>query len=190
MNIDFGEVIRWLWICVGIFWVAGWLGSKPSARAQATGSRALQMSFELAAFYLLLYKRWLPAFLRIRVLPHAAATGEVGVALVLAGAGVAVWARLSLGTNWSARVTIKQQHELIRSGPYAMVRHPIYSGLLLMVLGTAVEIGQVRGFVALALAFTGWFLKSRTEDAFMEEHFGNEYLQYKQQVKGLIPGIF
>jgi protein-S-isoprenylcysteine O-methyltransferase Ste14 len=71
-----------------------------------------------------------------------------------------------------------------------MVRHPIYFGLLLMVLGTAVEIGQVRGFVALALAFTGWFLKSRTEDAFMEEHFGGEYLQYKKQVKGLIPGIF
>ena len=187
---DFGEVIRWLWICVGIFWIAGWLGSKPSARTQATGSRALQMSFELAAFFLLLYKQWLPAFLRIRLLPHAVTTGLVGVALVLAGASVAVWARLALGTNWSALVTIKQQHELIRSGPYAMVRHPIYSGLLLMVLGTAVEIGQVRGFVALALAFTGWFLKSRTEDAFMEEHFGDEYLQYKRQVKGLIPGIF
>ena len=190
MNIDFGEVIRWLWICVGIFWLAGWLGAKPSARTQATGLRALQMLFEVAAFYLLLYKRWLPPFLRIRVLPDAVTTGWVGVALVAAGAGLAIWARLSLGTNWSARVTIKQQHELIRTGPYAMVRHPIYSGLLLMVLGTAVEIGQVRGFVALALAFTGWFWKSRTEDAFMEEHFGVEYLQYKRQVKGLIPRIF
>ena len=190
MNIDFGEVIRWLWICVGIFWLAGWLGAKPSARTQATGLRALQMLFEVAAFYLLLYKRWLPPFLRIRVLPDAVTTGWVGVALVAAGAGLAIWARLSLGTNWSARVTIKQQHELIRTGPYAMVRHRIYSGLLLMVLGTAVEIGQVRGFVALALAFTGWFWKSRTEDAFMEEHFGVEYLQYKRQVKGLIPRIF
>jgi protein-S-isoprenylcysteine O-methyltransferase Ste14 len=190
MNMNFGEVIRWLWICVGIFWVAGWLGSKPSARAQATRSRALQMSFELAAFYLLLYKQRLPLFLRIRVLPETVTTGWVGVALVAAGACLAIWARLSLGTNWSARVTIKQQHELIRTGPYALVRHPIYTGLLLMVLGTAVEIGQVRGFVALALAFTGWFWKSRTEDAFMEEHFGDEYLRYKRQVKGLIPRIF
>lgn len=190
MNMDFGEVIRWLWICVGIFWVAGWLGSKPSVRAQATKSRALQLSFEIAAFYLLLYKERLPSFLRMRVLPDSVATHWMAIALAAAGAGLAVWARLSLGTNWSARVTIKQQHELVRSGPYAVVRHPIYSGLLLMVLGTAVEIGQVRGFLALALAFTGWFLKSRTEDAFMEQHFGGEYLQYKQQVKGLIPGIF
>jgi len=190
MNMNFGEVIRWLWICVGIFWVAGWLGSKRSARSQPTGSRALQLSFELAAFYLLLYKLGLPPFLRMRVLPDSLTTHWIAVALAAAGAALAVWARLSLGTNWSARVTIKEQHELVRTGPYALVRHPIYSGLLLMVLGTAVEIGQVRGFVALALAFTGWFLKSRTEDAFMEQHFGNEYMQYKQEVKGLIPGIF
>lgn len=190
MNMDFGEVIRWLWICVGIFWVAGWVGSKRSARTQATGSRALQLSFELAAFYLLLYKETLPSFLRMRVLPDSMITHSMAVTLAAAGAAVAVWARLSLGTNWSAQVTIKEQHELVRTGPYALVRHPIYSGLLLMVLGTAVDIGQVRGFIALALAFTGWFLKSRTEDAFMEQHFGTEYVQYKQHVKGLIPGIF
>ncbi len=186
---NFGEVIRWLWICVGIFWVAGWLGSKPSARAQATGSRALQMSFELAAFFLLLYKQWLPAFLRIRLLPHAVTTGLVESHWFWQAPRRGMGAPRA-GYDWSARVTIKQQHELVRTGPYAMVRHPIYSGLLLMLLGTAVEIGQVRGFVALALAFTGWFLKSRTEDAFMEKHFGDEYLQYKRQVKGLIPGIF
>jgi protein-S-isoprenylcysteine O-methyltransferase Ste14 len=190
MNVNFGEVIRWLWICVGIFWLAGWLGSKPSARSQATGSRMLQLSFELVAFYLLLTRQGLPSFLRMRVLPDLVTTHWMAIALAAAGAGLAVWARLSLGTNWSARVTIKQQHELVRTGPYALVRHPIYSGLLVMVLGTAVDIGEVRGFVALALAFTGWFLKSRTEDAFMEQHFGGEYVQYKQQVKGLIPGIF
>ncbi len=190
MKMDFGEVIRWLWICVGVFWVAGWIGAKPSARTQATGSRALQLSFELAAFYLLLYKERLPSFLRMRVLPDSVSTHWIAVTLAAAGAAVAVWARLSLGTNWSARVTIKEQHELVRTGPYALVRHPIYSGLLLMVLGTAVDIGQVRGFLALVLAFTGWYLKSRTEDAFMEQHFGTEYTQYRHHVKGLIPGIF
>ena len=190
MHIDFGEVIRWLWISLGFFWIAGWLGSKPSARSQTSSSRWLQLSFELAAFYLLLYKLGLPASLRLRVLPDSPTANWGAVGLVAAGAWFAVWARLSLGTNWSARVTIKDQHELIQTGPYAFVRHPIYSGLLLMVLGTAVEIGQVRGFLALALAFTGWYLKSRTEDAFMEQHFGNEYARYKQHVKALIPGIF
>jgi protein-S-isoprenylcysteine O-methyltransferase Ste14 len=189
MNLNFGEVIRWLWICVGIFWIAGWLGAKHTTRMQASGSRLLQLSFEIAAFYLLLAKQF-PHLLKIRVLPESPTTGWLAILVAGAGALIAIWARLSLGTNWSARVTIKEQHELIRTGPYATVRHPIYSGLLLMVLGTAIEIGQVRGFVALALAFTGWYLKSRTVDVFMEQHFGGEYLQYKQKVKGLIPGIF
>jgi len=189
MNLNYGEVIRWLWICLGIFWLAGWLGAKQAVRIQPSSSRLIQLSFEIAAFYLLLAKQ-LPHVLKIHILPGSPTTGWVAILLAGMGALVAIWARLSLGTNWSARVTIKEQHELIQTGPYSMVRHPIYSGLLLMVLGTAIEMGQVRGFVALALAFTGWYMKSRTEDIFMEQHFGSEYLQYKRRVKGLIPGIF
>jgi protein-S-isoprenylcysteine O-methyltransferase Ste14 len=190
MKTDFGEVIRWLWICVGIFWAAGWLGAKPITRTQASASRVGQLSFEVAALCLLLYEKWLPPFLRMHVFPGSLAANWLAVVLVAAGAGIAVWARLSLGTNWSARVTIKEQHELVQTGPYAHVRHPIYSGLLLMLLGTAIDIGEVRGFVALALAFTGWYLKSRTEDVFMAQHFGDEYTRYKQHVRALIPGIF
>ena len=189
MNLNFGEVIRWLWICLGVFWLAGWLGAKQTTRMQPSGSRSIQLSFEITAFYLLLAKQ-LPHLLKIQILAESATTGWLAIVLAGVGALVAIWARLSLGTNWSARVTIKEQHELIQSGPYTLVRHPIYSGLLLMVLGTAIEMGQVRGFAALALAFTGWYLKSRTEDVFMEQHFGSEYLRYKRKVKGLIPGIF
>lgn len=73
------------------------------------------------------------------------------------------------------------------SGPCAIVRHPLYSGVLLAMLGTAMSLGQVRGFIAFLLTFGGWWLKSRTEERFMLEQFGAHYRQYQQQVKALIP---
>ncbi|HLH08627.1 MAG TPA: isoprenylcysteine carboxylmethyltransferase family protein [Terriglobales bacterium] len=189
-HVDLGNVIGWLWMCLGVFWLAGWLGAKQSVRVQPTASRLVQLAFEIAAFYLMFAKQNLPQVLQARLLASSDATAWAGVILTFAGALFAVWARLTLGTNWSARVTIKAGHELVRSGPYALVRHPIYTGLLLMVLGTAIEIGRVCGFVALGLAFIGWFMKLRTEEALMEQQFGDQYTQYKHEVKALIPGVF
>lgn len=78
----------------------------------------------------------------------------------------------------------------MQTGPYAVVRHPIYAGLTLALLGTAVAFGEVRGLVAVALAVIGWRLKFRLEEAFMTEQFGSEYLGYKRRVKGLIPFVW
>ena len=75
----------------------------------------------------------------------------------------------------------------MQKGPYAVVRHPIYSGGLLAMLGSALAFGEVRGLVALGLAFTGWWFKSRLEEEFMERQFGAQYVAYKQRVKALIP---
>jgi protein-S-isoprenylcysteine O-methyltransferase Ste14 len=95
-----------------------------------------------------------------------------------------------LGSNWSGTVTVKQNHELIRSGPYAIVRHPIYSGFLLGLLGTALSVGEARGLIALALAFVGWFVKARVEEQFMVEQFNGDYVRYIRDVKRLIPFVF
>jgi protein-S-isoprenylcysteine O-methyltransferase Ste14 len=111
------------------------------------------------------------------------------LALTLAGAGFAIWARAYLGRNWSAIVTIKEDHRMVRSGPYALVRHPIYSGFLLALLGSALALGEVRGLVAVALAFLAWWFKSRLEEQFMEQRFGAEYAVYKRRVKALIPFV-
>jgi protein-S-isoprenylcysteine O-methyltransferase Ste14 len=102
---------------------------------------------------------------------------------------LAVWARVFLGANWSATVTIKQDHEIIRNGPYALVRHPIYSGFLLGMLGTAIAIGEVRGLIAWGLAFLGWWLKLQTEERFLLEQFGTQYLKYRKETKALIPFV-
>jgi len=94
-----------------------------------------------------------------------------------------------IGRNWSGRVTIKQQHELIQDGPYSLVRHPIYSGFLLALLGTAMVRGELHGLIGFALAALGWTFKLRTEEAFLAQQFGNAYLDYKQRVKALVPFV-
>ena len=86
-------------------------------------------------------------------------------------------------------VTVKQNHELILRGPYAVVRHPIYSGFLLALAGTAIAVGEIRAFIGLGVAFIGFLLKSAAEERFMREEFSDEYARYSQRVKRLIPFI-
>ena len=111
----------------------------------------------------------------------------IGLALTAIGLGFAIAARWWLGRNWSGRVTIKQQHQLIQNGPYALVRHPIYAGFLLALLGTALVHSELRGLIGLALAALGWIFKLRIEEALLSQQFGDAYLQYQRHVKALIP---
>lgn len=84
---------------------------------------------------------------------------------------------------------IKEEHELIQTGPYSIVRHPIYSGFLLAILGTALVQGEFRSLLALPVAVLGWALKLRLEESFMAQQFGNAYLDYKRRVKALVPFV-
>src|SRR4029453_11803615 len=113
----------------------------------------------------------------------------VGSFLTAGGLLFAVWARLHLGRNWSGTVTIKQGHELITSGPYALVRHPIYTGLLLALLGSALALGDWRGFLVLALAAGPFWLKLRLEERWMRRQFGDAYLEYARRVAALVPFV-
>lgn len=116
-------------------------------------------------------------------------SNTVGLILVFAGAAFAGLARLSLGANWSSRARIRADHTLSTSGPYRIVRHPIYFGLLLLYLGTAMILGQARGYIAFVIVFVTWLIKSRTEDRFLAECFGPDFAAYRRRTKALIPGI-
>ena len=94
-----------------------------------------------------------------------------------------------LGRNWSGVVTVKQDHELIRSGPYRYVRHPIYTGLLIAFAGSAIARGEWRGILALAIVFAALWRKLRLEERWMIETFGDAYLRYRAEVRALIPFV-
>jgi protein-S-isoprenylcysteine O-methyltransferase Ste14 len=109
--------------------------------------------------------------------------------LVVLGLAFAVWARIHLGRNWSGAVTVKDDHELIRTGPYGLVRHPIYSGLLLAVLGTAIAFGEWRSLLALGFLTIAFLFKLHREERFMSESFPDDYPRYRAEVPALIPFI-
>jgi protein-S-isoprenylcysteine O-methyltransferase Ste14 len=122
------------------------------------------------------------------VLAHTMGVGMFADLLALVGLIIAVSARIMLGGNWSARVTLKENHELIQRGPYRVVRHPIYSGLLLMILGTALLAGQVGGFIALVICFCAFWIKLRQEEALLSQYLPG-YSEYMRRTKALVPFV-
>ena len=115
--------------------------------------------------------------------------GFVADAIALVGLAVMLWARVTLGRNWSADVALKEGHELVTTGPYRWVRHPIYSGLLLMALGWAVWRGRYSGFWGLAVLLLLFSIKARAEEQLMIQNFGDAYRSYKARVKALVPYV-
>lgn len=190
MQDSFDIAVASLWVALGLVWLVGAITVKRTARTQSPGSRLLQIAPEIAAFLLLFGRLSWPDWLRRRFVPESAlALMWLGLALTAAGVGFAIWARLWIGRNWSGRVSVKEQHELVQDGPYAIVRHPIYSGFLLAILGTAIVHGEMRGLLALPVAAAGWVLKLRLEESYMTQQFGAAYVDYKRRVKALVPFV-
>ena len=129
-------------------------------------------------------------WLGYELIPRCLTKALTGLAVTWAGVIFAIWARKTLADNWSAQPTLKQNHELIITGPYKIVRHPIYTGILIAVLGTAIMVGLSRGFIALAITFFAFWHKSRFEEDLMYQQFGEQYKAYAQRVKKLIPWVF
>jgi protein-S-isoprenylcysteine O-methyltransferase len=183
------QLPRDLWALVGVVWIIGAFRSKTTLRAQSRGQRLIELCF-LAIAFNLLFTPGLPGPLGWRVVTPGSAVAWAGIVLTAAGIAFSIWARFLLGSNWSATVTVKRDHTLVRSGPYAIVRHPIYSGLILAALGTALAFGAAGGFLAPPILAIGWRLKSRREEEFMGSEFGGEYLRYSGRVKALVPYLW
>jgi protein-S-isoprenylcysteine O-methyltransferase Ste14 len=179
-----------IWGVFGLLWLLPAFFGKRTIQRQTSGSRLLQIIL-VAAAYFLVFARDLPfPVLNLRLTPAAPSVTVLGYGLLLAGMLFAGWARIFLGGNWSSSVTLKQNHTLVRSGPYRLVRHPIYTGLLTALLGTAIAVGELRCFLGLMLAAIAWKLKSVTEEAFMLQQFGEQYTRYRREVKALVPYLW
>jgi protein-S-isoprenylcysteine O-methyltransferase Ste14 len=182
-------VLACLWLGWLAFWFVCSFRTKTTARRESVGSRVSHGLPLLAAAVLMASRRLPIDWLYARILPASTAIVMAGLVMTAAGLAFSVWARLHLGGNWSGTITLKQDHTLVRTGPYRLVRHPIYSGLLLALLGSAIAMGEWRGFVSVALAWLAFLRKSSLEERWMREKFGSDYERYACEVPALIPSI-
>ncbi len=188
MSLVYEYLLPILWLSWAAYWWISARNVKTTTRREPLWARLFDGS--LLALAGLLFWIHLPFHvLRERFLPLSAWTFWVGVALTAGGLLFAVWARRHLGRNWSGTVTLKEDHELITSGPYTWVRHPIYTGLLLAFLGSAVALGEWRGILSVALAFWAFWRRIRFEERWMREQFGSAYLAYSERVRALVPFV-
>ncbi len=179
-----------IWTVFWVLWILPAVFGKKTIRRQTTGSRILQLILLLLAYVLIVDSGRDWGLLNLRVVPAGRTSTAAGYALLFAGMVFAGWARLFLGGNWSSGVTLKQDHTLIESGPYRIVRHPIYTGLLAALLGTAIALGELRCFLGVLLAAIAWKIKSMSEETLMVQQFGDQYTRYREQVKGLVPYLW
>jgi len=179
-----------LWLAWLAYWIFAARGLKPVRRRESAASRLLTVALTLPAALLMAAPgRWM-SWLGGRFLPNSSIAYRLGLLMVVVGLAFAVWARVHLGRNWSGTVTVKENHELVRSGPYAIVRHPIYTGLLLAMLGTVIVLGEWRGLVAFCFLGAAFLLKLRREERFMGESFPDTYPGYRARVPALIPLLY
>lgn len=174
-----------------------WIGFAASWAAAAPWSSAIEKRVGLgreAAYRIVLIAGGLifiiPAHgyegpLRLWYLPFQAVWPVIG--LILAGFAFSWWARIWLGSLWSGQVTKKAEHRVVNTGPYAIVRHPIYTGILLAVTATAALKGTVLGLVGAAVITIGLWMKARLEENFLREELGPDYDAYCKRVPMLMP---
>ena len=182
-----GTVTAALWLV----WLAGWwLGALKSARTvrrQSPGSQLRYSIFVWTGAALLFFNAVRGGIFSAALYRPIGIVAWSGVVLVGLGLSYAVWARLHLGRMWSAVVTLKEEHRIIKTGPYTITRHPIYTGMLLAILGTVLVRDTLSALIGCAFIATGFALKLRMEERMLIEHFGDDYRVYRQEVPALIP---
>ena len=183
------DVLGYCWIAFIVIWLLAAFWTKRSVYRESRTERLRYVVPGLLGGWMLAKGGRFPDPLSHRVIPHLDALAWIGMALCVAGLAFCLWARFTLGRNWSGVVTLKGGHELITRGPYAWVRHPIYTGLLTMFVATVLVLGHLAGIIALPLVLGSIWIKLRYEEKLMLQKFPAEYAAYQQRVKRIIPFV-
>jgi protein-S-isoprenylcysteine O-methyltransferase Ste14 len=175
------------WYAAGIYWVISALRVKQTKVKEDLGGRLFHTAFMALAFLLLFSHRFDLGPLGWRFIPESAWLRGSGIFLTFIGAGIAIWGRYTLGQYWSARVTLKVDHRLICSGPYAYVRHPLYAGLLVAMAGTTLVVGEWRAVLGVLLGLVVLSRKAAKEEALLATEFRDDYREYQRHTGFLTP---
>ena len=184
-------IYRWLfpalWLVFIAFWIAMARGGKAVAERESVYSR-LSHYLPLAIGVYLLAAPHVPiAVLNDRFVPLTLWPVRLGAALTVAGVAFAIWARMWIAGNWSSDVTLKRDHELIVDGPYAFVRHPIYTGMIFAAFASTIQIGQAANLLGAVLFAFGFWLKARLEERLLSVELGAAYADYRRTTPMLVP---
>ncbi len=175
------------WIVFVLYWIVSAIRTRDTLQTESFVSRYAILLIEVAGFVLLFRHSAGIGFLGNRFMHRTLASAIVGSILTWMGIGLAIWARYHLAEYWSARITIKEDHQLIRTGPYARLRHPIYSGIVLAAIGSAVVIDQWRCVLGVCLVLMGYCIKARKEETMLTQQFGDAFREHQKHAGFLIP---
>jgi protein-S-isoprenylcysteine O-methyltransferase Ste14 len=177
------------WYVFGAYWLITGLLVKRTKTSESLPSRLATIIPMVLAFELLFSDLPRIGLLRLRFLPADGWIAWLGFVVTSLGVAIAIWARYCIGQYWSARVTLKEGHRLIRSGPHQFVRHPIYTGMLVGAIGRALTIGDWRGILAVVLVLAAHWRKARREESLLTAEFGEEYAAYRRSTGFLFPRL-
>lgn len=187
---SFTETCVFFFAAFSAYMVWASLRVKKAVKRQSHSGRAVHVVMLVASFFMSFAHFDSGGFLGFPLLPKSRFSGFLGAGVCAAGLAFCFWARRTLGRNWSGTVTLKKDHELVRRGPYALARHPMYTGILTGLWGAALTGGRLGNFLGVALLAFALLRKMDMEESYMRSHFGPDYEAYSRQVKRLIPFIF
>jgi protein-S-isoprenylcysteine O-methyltransferase Ste14 len=175
------------WLVFLAYWCVSALKLKSIKRREPRGERLIQLVFMVAAYFLMFNDQFSRGWLATRFAPASPSIGKFGVTVTVVGIAFAIWARWHLGENWSATVTLKEGHELISSGPYRYIRHPIYSGMLLAFVGTALALGEYRALISVCIVLVAFYTKAKKEERFLTQEFGEKFREHSRRTGMFLP---
>lgn len=177
------------WWLLMLVWLVLAFSIKRAKQMETNSERLLHVVPVTVGFWLLFANKPHLAWLNLPRLPQDPNVWLVGFLLTALGVGLAIWARLSLGTNWSSSVTLKSGHELIRRGLYHWIRHPIYTGILLAMVGTALIRGNLRALLGVLVVLASFYFKARREERFLKQEFGVGFAEHARQTGMFLPRL-
>lgn len=183
------KVIIGCWIVFWLYWFVSAFGSKKNAKPQIKRFMGLRLSIFVLAVILFRFLNVQNYSFENRIVSNNAVVLSAGFLIFISGLILAIWARLYLGKNWGMPMTQKQNPELVTAGPYKYIRHPIYTGILLAMLGSAVA-SSIFWFTLFAIAAIYFVYSAIEEERIMTKHFPKDYPTYKNKTKMLIPFVF
>ena len=178
------------WIVIIAYWLLAALKTQRTQRKEPFVWRYGIVFVEVIGFTLMFDGDADIGVLGHKVFPRIFGVTVVGIVLVWAGIALAIWARWHLGQYWSGRITIKEDHKLIRTGPYARLRHPIYSGLDLAAIGSALAIDHWRCVAGVCVVILGFCVKAKREEAMLSTQFGEDFEEHRRQTGFLLPSFW